>query len=122
MTIDDWGRLFTLAATSCGVLVVIGSLLSSRRGAEEWAMIIGAVLATLGMGLTVLILFDLNDGFQRHSIFFGLGSTCLGAMVFAMGFLVNELRYRAAVRHRAQLDLMEAGNEGIHVERPGCHD
>lgn len=97
-------RLFLLTALLGGALVTAGALVATgRRPWSDWIMAAGGALTTLGLFLTTLVAFDLSEWLQRHGEYPCLGAICMGAMIFAVGFVVNQLRDRALARHQQQV-------------------
>ena len=112
MDLEDWARMFGIMATLSGVLVVIGTLMEAEKEWSDWAMIVGAVLGTLGIGMTCMAMFGVSRWLDRHGQYPCLGSIGMGAVLFAMGFLMDQMRHRSAVRSREQLELMEKSTDG----------
>ena len=106
---DASTKVFVVTATISGALVMVGSLIiTGKRPWSAWIMAAGAALGTLGMAMTSLVAFELSEWLERHGEYPCCGSMCLGAMVFAIGFLLDQIRHRAVVRHRRQLEEMAA--------------
>lgn len=82
----------------------------------------GAALGALGMGMAGLVAFELSEWLEQHGEYPCCGSICLGAMIFALGFLLDQLHHRAIVRHRKQLEELAEVTALRPAERLDHHD
>lgn len=111
-------RIFVVTATISGALIVLSVLLAHRKPPwTAWVMASGAALATIGMAMAALVAFDLSEWLLHHGEYPCCGSICLGAMVFAVGFLMDQIRHRAIARHRQQLETMTTLPTSPSMER-----
>ena len=105
--IEDVAKVFVVVATLAGMVVVAGSCIRHKKSWSDWSLIGGAVLLTLGLGMTTLVAFDLNRWLDRHGQYPCLGSIGLGSVFFTMGFVIDQLRHRSIQKYRKQLAAME---------------
>lgn len=115
---EEVAKVFIVVATGCGVAIVIGSLMRENKSWADWSLFGGAILLTIGLGLTTLVAFDLSRWLNRHGQYPCLGSIGLGVVFFTMGFVMDQLRHRAIQRYRKQLTAMEESNALLSAPPP----
>lgn len=113
---ESWMEALLLVAMLGGILVFCGSVLSSRRQWRDWLMIFGSAFATLGLGIWLVFIFEVfNVRYQVEEFFIYVcfGTMGVGMLMFGMGFLVDQVRYRAILEYRKQMMAMQEVTKSI---------
>ena len=100
----------------------VGGLIGPEKSWTDWSLVVGAVLITIGLGLTTITVFDLSRWLQRHGQYPCLGSIGLGSVFFTMGFVMDLLRHRSIRHYREQLAAMEQSIASLPVESQDTHE
>ena len=117
MDVEDWARILLVVATASAGIVLLGALIGLRKSWIDWTMVVGAFLVTAGLGMTILAVYGQNRWLDQHGAIPCLGSTGMGALLFTLGFAMDQLRYRAILRYRDQLQVMHQAAEIRSMER-----
>lgn len=105
--LEEVAKVFIVVATLSGMALAVGAMIRVKKSWTDWTLAGGAVLLTIGLGLTALAILDLSDWLQRHGVYLCLGCIGLGSVFFTMGFIMDQLRHRSIRRYRQQLAAME---------------